>query len=1069
MIPSYIEDHISQIPAIQLLINLGYNYLSPDEALELRDGRKNNVILTSVLKEQLQKINKIDYKGGIHDFSDGNIALAINEVKELPIHLGFINANQHFYDLITLGKSFEQNIAGDRKSFSFKYIDWDTPSNNIFHVSEEFSVLRTNRSDTYRPDLVLFINGIPLVIIECKSNAIKSPVEEGVSQHLRNQQEDGIRDLYTYSNLVLSLAVNEAKYATTATPKEFWSVWTEKFSTQKEEENYTKILFDLKQKELPHNNSTEIFKTRYYSTIKHFKELNKLEKEVTSQDRLLYNLCRPERLLELMFRFILFDDGIKKICRYQQYFAITKTMKRIEKIGSDGKRKGGVIWHTQGSGKSLTMVMLAEMIALSKKIKNQKIILVTDRIDLNSQITETFQKCNIPVEEAATGKHLIELIKSPSDAVITTIINKFKAAVNQEPEGFNSPEIFVLIDEGHRSQYKTFNVKMQKTFPNGCFIAFTGTPLMKSEKNTADKFGGIIDEYTIKDAVDDKAVVPLLYEGRHNSITVNEKPLDNFFDKVSEPLTKYGKAGLKRKYSSKNAINKADQVIYDRAWDISEHFADFIQGTKFKGQLVTPNKTSAILYRKYLNEIGKVKAEVVISGSDTRENHIDAFEENENLVQSFHKSMMDKYGTQEKYEKAVINAFKKQEYPEILIVVDKLLTGFDAPNNRVLYLTRSLKEHTLLQAIARVNRVAEGKDYGLIIDYYGNLENLDRAIETYTSKDGLDEKDVKGSVANVEDIILQLPQMHSEVWDIFKSIKNKYDAESYAKLLGDEEVRHIYYEKLSGFLRLFNLAMSTVMFNDVKNDEVIEKYRKDSKFFIKLRIDVKRRYFDDIDFKEYEPQVQKLIDKHITTDGEILKITQPIDIFNKQERDDEVEKLIGKAAKADHIASRTSKGINIKMDEDPIFYKKLSELIIQTIQDYKQSRIDETEYLNRIKDIEERFQSGRQDNVPKIIEGNTIAIAFYNFINDKLVNFLIEKEKNAEIALAIKNIIDTMIMDGNKAIVDWKSNTDLEMQILNELDDYFYSISLELEKSIPFELLDPFIEEVIKIAKKQIH
>lgn len=313
---------------------------------------------------------------------------------------------------------------------------------------------------------------------------------------------------------------------------------------------------------------------------------------------------------------------------------------------------------------------------------------------------------------------------------ITTIINKFKAAVNQEPEGFSSSEIFVLIDEGHRSQYKTFNVKMQKTFPNGCFIAFTGTPLMKSEKNTADKFGGVIDEYTIKDAVEDGAVVPLLYEGRHNSITVNEKPLDNFFDKVSEPLTKYGKAELKRKYSSKNAINKADQVVYDRAWDISEHFVGFIQNTGFKAQLVAPNKTTAILYRKYLNEIGKVSSEVIISAPDTRENYDDAFEENENLVQSFYKSMMDKYGTQEKYEKSIINAFKYQENPEIIIVVDKLLTGFDAPKNRVLYLTRSLKEHTLLQAIARVNRLAEGKDYGLIVDYYGNLENLDKAIES---------------------------------------------------------------------------------------------------------------------------------------------------------------------------------------------------------------------------------------------------------------------------------------------------------------------------------------------------
>ena len=1069
MTPSYQEDHISQIPAIQLLMKLGYKYIAPEEALALRDNRKSNVILTPILKEQLAKINTIHYKGQEHQFSEANINLAINEVKELPIHLGYINANKHFYDLITLGKSFEQSIDGDRKSFSLNYIDWNSPQNNVFHVSEEFAVTRTNKSETFRPDIVLFVNGLPLGIIECKSNAIKSPIDEAISQNLRNQKADGIRDLYVYSNIVMGLAVNEAKYATTGTPKEFWNVWIEKFSKKYTEEDFLQELDAIKQSPLPNTERAEVFKSRYYSTFKRFNELEENYIQVTEQDRLIYCVCRPDRLLDLMHNYIVFDEGVKKIARYQQYFGIKKTIKRIQKIGPDGKRRGGVIWHTQGSGKSLTMAMLAQMIALNKKIKNPKIILVTDRIDLNDQITETFKKCNIPVQEATTGTHLIELLKSTSDAVITTIINKFKAAVDREPKGFDSSEIFVLIDEGHRSQYGTFNVKMQKTFPNACFIAFTGTPLKKTEKDTAKKFGGIIDEYTIKDAVEDGAVLPLFYEGRHNDITVNEKPLDNYFDKVAEPLTKYGRASLKRKFSSKNAINKSDQIIYDRAWDITEHFVEFVQGTGFKAQLVAPNKTTAIMYQNYLNEIGKVKSDVVISAPDNRKENDDPYKENEDVVQKFHKAMMDKYGNQENYEKSIIGSFKKQEYPEIIIVVDKLLTGFDAPINRVLYLTRNLKDHTLLQAIARVNRVRKGKDYGLIIDYYGNLENLDKAIEDYSSENELDKKDVKGSVTNVNELIRELPQAHSEVWEIFKTIKNKYDAEAYAVLLGDEEQRHTFYEKLSKFLRLFKLAMATVQFNDIKNEEVIEKYKKDSKFFIQLRIDVKRRYYDDIDHKEYEKQVQNLIDKHIVTEGEILKITQPIDIFNKQQRDDEVEKLNGSAAKADHIASRTSRGINIKMEEDPIFYKKLSELIKETIQEYKQSRIDEAEYLNRMKDIEERFYSGKQENVPTIIEDDKISIAFYNFINDKLIDFLKDKNQNAETALQVKNLIEGIIIEGNKPIVDWKLNKDLEKRIWHELDDYFYGISLQLDQNIPFDTIDSFIEEVIKIAKIQMN
>ncbi|MGU9937087.1 type I restriction endonuclease subunit R [Empedobacter brevis] len=1068
MTPSYQEDHISQIPAIQLLMKLGYKYISPEQALVLRDNRTSNVLLTPILKEQLAKINSINYKEEKHQFSDANINLAINEVKDLPIHLGYINANQHFYDLITLGKSFEQTINGDRKSFSFKYIDWENPQNNVFHVSEEFAVTRSNRSDTYRPDIVLFVNGLPLGIIECKSNAIKSPIDEAISQNLRNQKDDGIRDLYVYSNLVMGLAVNDAKYATTGTPKEFWNVWIEKFTKKYTEQEFLQVLNNIKQAPLPNDERTEIFKTRYASTFKRFNELEKDVVMLTEQDKMIYSICRPERFLELMYQYILYDDGIKKIARYQQYFGITKTIKRIEKVGTDGKRRGGVIWHTQGSGKSLTMAMLAQMIALNKNIKNPKIVLVTDRIDLNDQITDTFKKCKIDVVEASTGKHLIDLLNSSSDAVITTIINKFKAAVAKAPEGFNSSEIFVLIDEGHRSQYGTFNVKMQKTFPNACFIAFTGTPLMKSEKDTAKKFGGVIDEYTIKDAVEDGAVLPLFYEGRHNDITVNEKPLDNYFEKVSEPLTKYGKASLKRKFSSKNTINKSDQVIYDRAWDISDHFTEFIQGTGFKAQLVAPNKTTAIMYHNYLKEIGKVTSDVVISAPDSRKDNDDAYIENEDVVQKFYKAMIDKYGNHKDYEENIIKSFKKQEHPEIIIVVDKLLTGFDAPINRVLYLTRNLKDHTLLQAIARVNRVHEGKDYGLIIDYYGNLENLDKAIEDYSGDNELDKEDVKGSVTNVNELINQLPQAYSELWDVFKTVKNKFDTEAYAVLLGDEEMRHTFYEKLSKFLRLFNLAMSTVQFNDSKNDEIIEKYKKESKFFIQLRIDVKRRYFDDIDYKEYEKQVQKLIDKHIVTDGEVLKITKPIDIFNKQQRDDEVEKLIGSAAKADHIASRTSKGISIKMQEDPIFYTKLSDLIKQTIQEYKQSRIDEAEYLNRIKDIENTFINGKQDNVPKSIVDNKIAIAFYNFINDKLSEHLKDNNQNADIALEVRSLIEGVVLDGNKPIVDWKSNADLEKKIWNELDDYFYGISLQLEQNIPFDIIDAFIEEVIKIAKKQM-
>ncbi|MCD4734438.1 MAG: HsdR family type I site-specific deoxyribonuclease, partial [Bacteroidales bacterium] len=909
--PSFIEDHISQIPALEMLIKLGWKYLSPEQALDARGNRTSNVLLEGILKKQLQKINKIEYKQKEFEFSEANINNAILEIRDLPVQYGYMAANKFYYELITLGKSFEQNVMGDKKSFSFQYIDWNHPENNSFHVTEEYSVLRHSRNDHYRPDIILFINGIPMVVFECKSPRIKDPADKAIEQHLRNQQEDGIRSLYHYSNIVLALATNEARFGTTGTSKEFWSVWKEVFKKKEQLVAWEEGIAEIKNKPLEVNERNTLFKERFRYVWDYFEKLEADDQTVTEQDKLLYSICSPERLMEFIFNFTLYDDGVKKVARYQQYFAVKNTLQKIFSTDAKGRHIGGVIWHTQGSGKSLTMAMLAQLIVSEPIIKNPKLLLVTDRIDLDDQITETFKKCRVPVVNASKGaskeiikklkgyrltdkenealskdKSLLKLIADPDDAVITTLVHKFEAAVKSGVNPFESNEIFILVDEGHRSQYGSLNIKMRKVFPNACFIAFTGTPLMKKEKNTATKFGGIIDVYSITDAIEDKAVVPLLYEGRHNLIEVNEKPLDTFFDKVSEPLTDYGKANLKRKYSSKNVLNKADQVIYARAWDISEHYSQNVQGVSFgnlkaKGQLVTSNKTTAIKYRDYLNEIGKVSCEVLISPPDVRENYDDAFEESEDQVLKFWKSMMDKYNRSETYEKFIISSFKKQNHPEIIIVVDKLLTGFDAPNNYVLYLTRSLKEHTLLQAIARVNRISPGKEHGLIIDYYGNLENLDIALDTYSGDHDYDEEDLQGTVENINEEIKKLPQAHSEVWDIFKSISNKYDEPAYEELLSDEAIRHSFYEKVSVFVRLLKLALSSYDFATKTPEKHIIKYKKDAKFFLALRISVKRRYSDDIDYSEYEPQVQKLIDKHISTDGEVLRITELVDIFDK--------------------------------------------------------------------------------------------------------------------------------------------------------------------------------------------
>ncbi len=730
--PSFKEDHISQIPALQMLQKLGYEYLTPDETLQMRGSKTTQVLLEDVLRKQLKEINSIRVSTNKTSiFSNENIERGILALKELPLQEGYINACEVAYNLLTLGKALEQSVDGDKKSFTLRYIDWENIENNVFHVTEEYSVMRSTSKEHYRPDIVLFVNGIPIIVIECKRPDMKEPLKQAVSQHLRNQQEDGIRNLYVYSQLSLSIATQEASYGTNATPEKFWSKWQEKFDSEIKENEYREKLIELKNTPLSIDENNKLFSDRFRYVRLHFDALESEDILPTLQDEYLFGLCSPKRLMDIIFNFILFDNGSKKVARYQQYFAIKKSMERIQHIDG-GKRKGGVIWHTQGSGKSLTMVMLAQAIAMDKKIRNPKIILVTDRTDLDRQITGTFRKCGRFVENATTGQRLVELLESKSDAVVTTIINKFVAAMKKIRKPLESHDIFVLVDEGHRSQSGTFNIEMQKTLPNA-FIALTGTPLFKKDKSTAAKFGGIIDAYTVDQAVHDKAVVPLLYEGRLAKQTVNSSPLDTFFEMVSEPLTEYQKADFKKKFSRADQLNSAEQKIYAIAWNISLHYRDNWQDTPFKAQLVCDKKINAVRYKEFLDEIGIVTSELLMSPPDDREGEDSAFGKSPEKVNRFWKRMMDEHGNTKTYEKNIISRFKNQTDPEIIIVVDKLLTGFDEPKNTVLYLTRNLQSHKLLQAIARVNRIYPDKEFGYIIDYYGVIENLDDALTMYSS------------------------------------------------------------------------------------------------------------------------------------------------------------------------------------------------------------------------------------------------------------------------------------------------------------------------------------------------
>ena len=1085
-VPSFKEDHISQIPALQLLQKLGYTYLSPTEAENLRGGKTSNVLLEDILRKQLKAINsdkrisstKITY------ISDANIENGIRALKELPMNEGYIAASETLYNLITLGKTFEQSFDGDKKSITLQYIDWENRENNVYHVTEEYSVVRSSSHEHYRPDIVLFINGIPVCVIECKRPDMKNPLEQAISQHLRNQQEDGIRSLYVYSQLTLSLCTQDGSYATNGTPEKFWAKWTEKevmsdelgiisyelgvISDNKTSISQQDILISLKNQVLTIDQKDKLFGDRFRYVRQYFDDLETETIQPTVQDEYLYGLCRPERLLDLIFDFILFDNGQKKIARYQQFFAIKKAMRRMLQI-EGGRRKGGVIWHTQGSGKSLTMVMLAQAIAMEKSIRNPKIILVTDRTDLDKQISDTFRKCGRFVENAGTGQRLVELLQSKSDAVVTTIINKFAAAMKKMKYPLESHDIFVLVDEGHRTQHGTFNIEMQKALPNACFIAMTGTPLFKKDKSTALKFGGIIDAYTVDQAVKDKAVVPLLYEGRLARQTVNEGPLDTFFGMVSEPLTEYQRADFKKKFSRADQLNSAEQKIYAIAWNISLHYRDNWQKTPFKAQLVCDKKVNAIRYKKFLDEIGIVSSEVLISSIDEREGEDSAYEKSNEIENRFWKKMMNEHGNAKKYESNIINRFKKGETPEIIIVVDKLLIGFDEPKNTVLYLTRNLQGHKLLQAIARVNRIYPDKEFGYIVDYYGVIENLDDALEMYSAFEEFDEDDLDGTLTNINEEIKKLPQKHSELWDIFKAVVNKRDAEAYQVLLKDEAVRAIFYDKLATFAKSLKLAFSSMEFYKQVDEKHIERYKNDLTMFLKLRSAVVERYSDTIDYKQYEGQIQKLIDTHITTE-KVEVITELVNIFDKEKFQQEVENTTGKAAKADKIASRTAKHITEKMDEDPAFYKKFSQMLKDTIFEYETHRINEIIYLMRVLEIMNNVLAHTDSDIPEVLNDKDVAKAFFGLsvesLSEKFKDAAVLREVSTQTALKVDELVKVAVLDNGCPIVDWQVKSNITGMLLIEIGDYLIDeVRDKYGVELSFGEMDEIAKKFVDVAK----
>ena len=993
----------------------------------------------------------------------------MGRLKPTPDRLkGLQDVNQDIYDTLVLGTTIAKTIDGDTRSYTLRFIDWENPANNLFHITAEFAVEGMNSGQMRRCDVVGFVNGVLVLVVESKRPS--EPLEKADSQLIGYQCADKIPQLFHFAQLLLTMNRREARYATVGASRKFWHPW-------RDNEDTDAAIAPLIHRGFSAGEKKAVFSADLASARPDFDAMAAPgDRAVTPQDRTLYGLCRPERLLDLIRRFTVFDGGIRKVARHQQVFAVRRAMDTVRQQDMNGGgRQGGVIWHTQGSGKSLTMVMLGRSLALEPGIENPRMIIVTDRDDLDKQIKATFKSCDLEPVRATSGAHLLKLIRDKTP-LITTIINKFDTVLRKSQVIDDDRNIFVLVDESHRSQtgryggHSRMAGKMRRMLPNACYLGFTGTPLLKKERSTLSSFGRLIHHYTINEAVADQAVVPLLYEGRLVQQQVTGEGIDRWFDKISGGLTDNQKADLKRKFSRMDALAKTDQAICAKACDISEHYRKHWQGTGFKAQLVAPSKAAAVRFKQVLDEIGHVSSAIIISPPSNPEDNEEVDQDSKDLVDNFWSRMMKKYTHEEDYNHQIIAAFKESDNPEILIVVSKLLTGFDAPRNTVLYICKSLKEHNLLQAIARVNRIygndntSQEKQFGLILDYEGLLGELDHALNTYIAFANYDPADLQGTVHDVREEIRRLPQVREQLWDLFKPVRNKKDMEQLEQHLGDDSIREAFYERLRAFSRCLHIGLSSDKFLDVFNERQADAMKDDWRQFSDLKRSVQLRYQETVSLHTFEPKIRQLLDAHVVA-MPAEAVIDPVNINDPDALKAVVtETGVSQASRADRIASATRRAITEKMEQDPALYRQFSELLEETIRAHRDRHLSERDYLSKVADLAGKVaRKDHGQDVPQALQGNDHAQAVFGILKERLCGnhgIQVNHGEVAAMAMPVTEIIQKHLMVGL-----W-SNEEARNRLCNAMDDFFFDVVRDQKGiAVPEKILDELQRKIMAMAR----
>ncbi|QOS14123.1 type I site-specific deoxyribonuclease subunit RmeR (plasmid) [Haloferax gibbonsii] len=972
----------SERPALDALQQLGWEVVDQQRATWI-DPRETetSAVLEPRLRGAVERLNPW--------LNENNLNKAVREIQQVA-GTSTMDENEQIHEKLVRHTTVEQDRGHGKQHQTVQYIDYENPENNDFFALNQFRV--AGPVEVVKPDIVLFVNGIPLGVVECKSPQIPEPRSEALDQLTRYQNErdgesEGAEELFRYNQFSVAAWMEGAVMGTYGTPKDQYKPWRDAYPLEDDE----------------------------------LIELFDLDGYLPDQYRMLYALFEPSRLLDQLRHFTVFENrqsgAIKMVARYQQYRAVRKALERIDKRGRR-EAQGGVVWHTQGSGKSLTMLFLA--LKLRRNEDDPTLLLVTDRRALNDQIHATFERCGFPnPKKAESIDDLRDRLSYDAGETITTLIHKFQTTDDEEefPVLSRNENIYVMADEAHRTQDKELANNMRTALPQAFYVGFTGTPIEKDERNTRRTFGNYIDTYTIDQSLEDGATVEILYQGRLADIHLEGETLDRLFDRIFSDKTDEEKAEIQKRYTRTQDLAEAQPRVDRVALDIIEHFENDVP-SPFKGMVVTTSKEAAIRYKETLDSLNGPESRVIVSEGHNDPEHIKKWTPSDSEKSQYKESFVDPNGE-----------------VELLIVCDMLLTGFDAPVAQVMYLDKPLREHSLLQAIARVNRPFEEKTHGLIIDYYGVSDELKEALAMFSSKD------VERAMVPVEDKQPDLEAAHSKAVSFFDDLDN---VEQCVQSLEPDDRRIEFKNAFKRFSQLMDIVLPDPMANP---------YREDLERLTTIYETAKKRYRDEtMNLEGAGAKVRKLIQDHITSRGIEILNDEPVSIMEEVEFDAKLEGLESDEARASEMQNAIKHEINVRFDEDPVQYGSLRDRLEELIEKYREGRYNERETIEELRALMDEIRSRDKQARHKGLRDET-DLSFYHATEDVLSEHDAGEEDLITLTAGLVGTVEEFVTK-----VEWKEKTQLQNRMRKEVTGELYRSEIDISGDERRELTNRVIE-----------